>query len=456
MDTFDAIIIGTGTAGQTAAINLAVEGYNVAIIEDSETPGGTCALHGCQAKKWFYEVTEVVARCRHLKGIGVTALPETDWQQILEEKNKFTATVPENTRNNLKGNGIRYIEGKAKFIDGSTVSVDNSHFKADYFVVAAGAKSIGLPFDGSEHMINSDDFLELERLPKRIAFVGGGFISFEFSHFAARLGSSAGEMHILEANDKVLGPFDEDMVAELVAASEADGIRIHTNVSILAIEKNDSGYTVVLEKGENLEVDLVVNGAGRSPNIDSLNLTAAGVEYSRRGIAVKSSMQTSRDTIFAVGDCAESLQLARVADMEAEVAAKTIINAKEGGEPVSIDYSATPAVLFTYPQLGALGKTEEQLKKENIKYWKSFDTRLSWPTYHRVGMKHAAYKILVDENDHILGAHFLADNTTGLINTFKQAMLDKISIKELHKNNIMAPYPSRESDIVYMLEPLIE
>ena len=456
MDTFDVIVIGTGTAGQTAAFDLAAEGYNVAIAEDSDTPGGTCALHGCQAKKWFYEVTEVVARCRHLEGIGVTVSPQTDWQQILTEKNKFTASVPENTRSNLKGNGIKYIPGKAKFVDESTIVVDTSHYKADYFVVATGAKPTDLPFDGSENMITSDDFLELEELPKRIAFVGGGFISFEFAHFVARLGSKQGEIYILEANDTVLGPFDGDMVAELVAASKADGIQIHTNVSISAIEKNGSSYTVVNDSGENLEVDLVVNGAGRAPNIESMNLKAAGVEYSKKGIAVNSSMQTSRKNIFAAGDCAESLQLARVADMEGEVAAKTIIAAKEGGKQASIDYSATPAVLFTYPQLGALGKTEEQLKKENTKYWKSYDTRLSWPTYRRVGMKYAAYKILVDENDHILGAHFLADNTTGLVNTFKQAMIDNVTIGELHKNNIMAPYPSRESDIIYMLEPLLE
>ena len=456
MKTFDVVVIGTGTAGQTAAFDLAAEGYNVAIVESSSTPGGVCALRGCQAKKWFYEVSELVARCSHLQDIGITTLPRVDWQQILIEKNKFTSQVPENTINNLRGNGVTFIEGPAIFIDKFTVSVNNSNLKASSFIVATGAKPMALPFEGNEYMITSDEFLELKALPERVAFIGGGFISFEFAHFAARLGCRKGEVYVLEANDKVLSPFDQDMVRQLVEASEAEGISIQTNVSIVSIQKGHNGYTVVLESGADLEVDLVVNGAGRAPNIDPLNLRAAGGDFSRRGITVDQHMKTSTDNIFAVGDCAESLQLARVADMEAHVAARTIIAAKDGGVSASIDYSATPSVLFTYPQLGFLGKTEEQLKEENVKYWKSYDTYLSWPTYRRVGLKYAAYKIMVDKDDLILGAHFISDNTTGLLNTFKQAMIDKVPVTRLHENNIMSPYPSRESDIVYMLSPFVE
>ncbi len=456
MDTFDVIVIGTGTAGQNAALDLAVEGLRVAIIENSATPGGTCALRGCQAKKWFYEVAELAARCQHLQHIGITTPPQVDWRQILTEKNRFTAKVPDQTCTNLKGNGITYISGKAVFVDKTTIAVEKQHLTADYFIIATGAKTMSLPFDGNEHMLTSDDFLELPTLPKRIAFVGGGFISFEFAHFAARLGSNKGDIHILEAQKRVLGPFDSDMVEQLVAASEADGIRIHAEVSIVSIEKNDTEYTIAFKSRDNLVVDLVVNGAGRVPNIDALNLDAAGVKYSRRGISVDEYMQTANEQIFAAGDCVDSVQLARVADMEAHVAAQSIIVAQNGGTKTAIDYSAVPAVLFTYPQLGMLGKTEEQLKEEKIPYWKSYDTHLNWPTYQRVGLKYAAYKILVDEQNHIIGAHVLSDSTTGLLNTFKQAMLDKTPIAELHKNSIMSPYPSRESDIVYMLSPLLD
>jgi glutathione reductase (NADPH) len=214
---------------------------------------------------------------------------------------------------------------------------------------------------------------------------------------------------------------------------------------------------VNLASGERFETDLVVHGAGRVPDITTLNLEEIGINHSRRGIAVNSDMTTSVPHIFAVGDCADTVQLARVADREAHVAAAAIV-ARENNETVttSMDYHAVPAVLFTYPQLGMVGATEEYLKNENIPYWRSWDKDLSWPTYRRLGMKHAAYKILVNNDNKILGAHIISDNATGLINIFKQAMLDDVSVPDLHRDHIMTPYPSRESDIIYMLDSLLD
>ena len=456
MDNFDALIIGTGTAGQTAAYELAAEGYRVAIAESSSTPGGVCALHGCQAKKWFYETMEIVARSKHLLNKGITALPRTSWEQILVEKNNFTEKVPDGTIRGLKGHGITYLPGSARFADPHTVEVDGQGIRAGYFVIATGAKPRDLGIEGAELISTSNDFLQLERLPSRIGFIGGGFISFEFAHFAAHLGDPGIRIDILEASDRPLGPFDADMVEQLVQASVAEGIAIDTGVSLSALERTASGIVIHRKNGDDIEVDLVVNGAGRQADIASLGLDGAGVQHSSRGIAVNSSMQSSAAHIFAVGDCAATLQLARVADMEAKTAAAAISALKDGEPLPQIDYSAAPAVLFTYPQLGMLGKTEQQLIDEDIAYWKSYGTNLSWPTYRRVGLKFAAYKILVDRDDLILGAHVLSDNATGLLNTFKQAMIDQMPVTELHRNNIMTPYPSRESDIIYMLSDFIE
>lgn len=454
MKQFDIIVIGTGTAGQTAAYDLAVEGYRVAIAEDSNTPGGVCALRGCQAKKWFYETMELVARSRHLLGKGITQPPRISWEQIQSQKSAFTAKIPESTIAGLKGSGITYIGGRAQFIDANTLRIGTTEYTARYVIIAAGAVPMHLPIDGAEHVITSDDFLDLASLPQRIAFIGGGFISFEFAHFAARLGSK--DVHILEAADSPLGPFDKEMVVQLVKASEKDGIQINTGVSVTRVTKNAAGYTIDFASGSSIEADLVVNGAGRVPDTAQLNLDAAGVSASKKGIAVDAAMRTSIPTIFAAGDCAKTVMLARVADMEAHVAAKAVLAMENGTDLPAMDYTAVPAVLFTYPQLAMVGRTEQMLEQENIRYWKSHDTGLGWPTYRRIGMEHAAYKILVDENDRILGAHFLGDNTTGLVNVFKQAMIDKTPITRLRDDHIMAPYPSRESDILYMLDPLID
>jgi glutathione reductase (NADPH) len=456
MESFDVIVIGTGTAGQTAAHDLAAEGYRVAIAENSQTPGGVCALRGCQAKKWFYETMETVARSRHLLGKGITEPPRFSWEQIQTEKTRFTSKIPESTLAGLKGSDIVYLPGQAQFVDAQVLRIGDNTYKTRYVIIAAGAIPGKLPISGAGHLITSDAFLDLTVLPPRIAFIGGGFISFEFAHFAARLGSRSGNIHILETADRPLGPFDQDLVTQLVRASEADGISVHTGVTVSGVSKKEGGYTVDFESRPPLEVDLVVNSAGRMPNIEPLCLEAAGIAASKKGIDVDASMRTSIPTIFAIGDCARTVMLARVADMEAHVAARAVMALENGTDLPVMDYTAVPAVLFTYPQLGMVGKTEDTLREENTPYWKSYDTDLGWPTYQRIGMKHAAYKILVDETGHILGAHFLGDHTTGLVNAFKQAMIDKTSVRKLRQDHIMAPYPSRESDILYMLDPLLD
>ncbi len=455
MKTYDVIVVGTGTAGQTAATNLAAAGYRVAVAEASPTPGGVCALKGCQAKKWFYEVAETVARCRALHAIGVTQLPQVDWGQILNEKNSFTARVPERTRTRLNKRGIDYLEGRSGFIDDSTLRVGDATFQPRYVVIASGSKPVSLPIQGAELLATSDDFLELPALPPRIAFVGGGFISFEFAHYAARLGSSPGHIHILEAQQRPLTPFDAEMVDELVKASEEEGMAIRTGAAVAAIERRGPGFVLHFDSGEPLEIDLAVNGAGRVADIESLNLSAAGVDFSKKGIQVDRLMRTTNPKVYAVGDCVESPQLARLADLEAKTAARAIIAADGGREASGIDYGAVPAILFTYPQLGMVGSTEDQLKEEKIDYRKSFATGLDWPTFRRIGMKHAAYKILADGDGRILGAHFLADNTSGVISIFKQAMVNGITVPDLYEQCILTPYPSRESDVVYMLRPLL-
>jgi len=456
MKNYDAIVVGSGTAGQTAAYLLNDHGLEVALVEKSDRPGGVCALAGCQAKKYFYEVTEAASRARHLEGKGVSRPPETNWAAILAEKNRFTAKVPDATVKGLEGAGIDYIRGNARFSDPETLEVDGRPLRASYFVLAVGARPGPLPFDGSDHLTVSRDFLELERLPEKIVFVGGGFISFEFAHFAARLGPKNRSIKILEAGDRPLGPFDAEIVSLLVAASQEDGIEVITGIEIDAIEKKESGFAVQLGSGEVHEADLVVHGAGRAANIEGLRLDNAGIQTEKRGIVVDPSLRTTNPRVFAVGDCAATVQLARVADFEARVAAETIVAEQEGGTPAKIDYSAAPALLFTYPQYGMIGKTEDALKKENIRYFKSFGKNLSWPTYRRVGMRHAAYKILVDEDNRILGGHILSDNASGLLHTLRMAMVSGMTAGELHRHSIMTPYPSRESDLIYMLSPFLD
>lgn len=456
MITYDVVIIGSGTAGQTAAFELKNHGLSVAVVEESQTPGGTCALAGCQAKKWFYEGMETAARAQHLLHKGVAVPPAMDWQALLKEKNRFTAAVPRGTLNAFREAGVDVIEGSAKFVDDKTVDCNGQLLSADNFIIATGAKPLNLPFEGSEHMIDSDAFLELSDLPKRFVFIGGGFISFEFAHFVARLNNADdSQVTILEIASRPLGPFDEEMVEQLMLASEMDGIDILTEVQINAIEKSASGYAVKLADGSVIEADIVVNGAGRQPDIDELGLDQAGIDFSSRGIAVDEQMRTSKAHILAVGDCAATVQLARVADYESMIAANAVLGDKTQANWPSIDYSCVPAILFTYPQYGMVGHTEQALTDKGIEYKKAEGYDLGWPGYRRIGMEHAAYKILASPEGHILGAHFISDKASGMVNTIRLAMLNGINVDKLYHQVMMAPYPTRESDLTYMLKPLL-
>lgn len=455
MDAYDVIVIGSGTSGQTAAFDLNEKGVKVALVEKSDRPGGTCALAGCQPKKWFYEAAEAIAKARHLEGKGIVAAPAGNWAQVLEQKQHFTDSIPQGTTDNLQKAGIDFMTGTATFTDEKTLSVDGKRLQAKFFVLATGAKPMQLPIDGIEHVITSSDFLDLNHLPSSIVFIGGGFISFEFAHFAARLGAPDQRSIILEVSDRTLGPFDAEMVELLVQASAAEGIDVRTGVDIEIIERHAKGFAVRTSQGDSFDTELVVHGAGRTPDLETLGLDAAGIEYSNRGIAVDRAMRTSNRHVFAVGDCAATIQLARVADNEAHVAADNILAELGSGRRSQMDYRTVPTILFTYPQFGMVGQTEAALKENGQTYQKSFAKNLDWPTYQRVGLKQAAYKILTDAGHQILGAHILSDHASGMLNTIKQAMLNKTTVDELYRQTIVSPYPTRESDLSYMLKPLL-
>ena len=452
---FDVVVVGSGTAGQTAAYDLKDAGLRVAVVESSNRPGGVCALAGCQAKKWFYEAAETVSRSVDLKGRGIIDAASGSWLQILTEKNKFTSGVSRRTIDGFHEAGIAYIEGHARFATPDTLTVGSRQIRSQFIVLATGARPMPLDMPGKEHLVLSTEFLERESLPERILFVGGGFIAFEFAHFAARLGPANSRLVILEAGDRPLGPFDAEMVDLLVQASGDVNIDVITGVQIVAIEKHAAEFSVKTRSGQSYETDLVVHGAGRTPNIEGLDLEAGGVTFDRRGIVVNERMMTSNPVVYAVGDCADSIQLARVADFEGHTAAANILAKLGRAEPASISYQEVPAVLFTCPQYAMVGKTEAALKKDGIAYRKSFGKNLRWPTYQRIGLAHAAYKILASADGRFLGAHFISDNASGLVNTMRLAMLNGITVEQLHLQSIMSPYPTRESDLIYMLKPLL-
>ncbi len=213
---FDLIVIGTGAGGSTVAHKCRKEGWDVAII-DSRPFGGTCALRGCDPKKVLVGAADLIDWTRRMEGKGISSKStEIAWQELMRFKRTFTEPVPENREKGYAKAGIRAFHGRTGFIDQTTVRVGDNTLTARFVHIAAGAKPAALGIPGEEHLTTSDQFLEMEQLPKRIIFVGGGYIAFEFAHIAAR---ASAKVQILHRGARPLEGFDPDLVNSLVQAT---------------------------------------------------------------------------------------------------------------------------------------------------------------------------------------------------------------------------------------------
>jgi glutathione reductase (NADPH) len=275
---------------------------------------------------------------------------------------------------------------------------------------------------GEEHLITSDDFLELSEMPPSVVFVGGGYISFEFAHVAARAGS---KVTIVHRGEHGLGRFDPDLVDRLVTWSRSIEIKVELGTRVESIERNASGLLVKASRGSQWKAypaDLVVHGAGRVPDIDDLDLANGGIERERHGVRVNEYLQSvSNPAVYAAGDCAasESPPLTPVAGYEGSVVAANLL----AGNHRRAYYRAVPSVVFTIPPLASVGLDERSARNQGLPFRTRQGDMSSWYSSRRIGEKCAAYKVLVEETtDRILGAHLLGSHAEEHINLFALAI----------------------------------
>ncbi|MCZ6841241.1 MAG: NAD(P)/FAD-dependent oxidoreductase [SAR324 cluster bacterium] len=447
--SFDLIVIGTGAGATGVASRCQNAGWQVAIV-DNLPYGGTCQLRGCDPKKVLVGAAETMDWVRRLKGKGIEAgSARIDWPALMQFKQSFVDPVPEGNEKWLGGLGIETLHGQARFISPTTVAVEGEPLQAKHVHIATGAVPADLGIQGQEHMTTSTDFLDLQSLPPRIVFVGGGFISFEFAHVSARAGA---EVTILHRGDKPLKGFDPDLVAMLVEKSRSLGIEIQLAAEVGEIKESGNGYEVVAAtpQGEKrYEGDLVVHGAGRTPNIGHLGLDAAGVAYGSRGVEVNEYLQSvSNPAVYAAGDCADTvgLPLTPVGAYEGGIAAKNLL---EGNcQPVS--HPPMPSTVFTIPPLAAVGLQEAEAKSQGLRFDTHFGKTDSWYSLRRIGEDCSGYKVLVEEESgKILGAQILGSNAEELINLFTMAINGSISAESI--KDIIFAYPTYASDMGYMV-----
>lgn len=444
MKHYDVIVIGSGMAGMTIANKCAKKGLKTATT-DSRPYGGTCALRGCDPKKILVGASEIIDRANKMKNIGISGDVAIDWPALMAYKNEFVSKMPKGVEKGYEYAGVAMYHGAASFESSNTIKIGEDLLEGDKIVVSTGARPITLNIPGGDLSIDSTEFLDLEKLPKHITFVGGGYISMEFAHLAARAGSKVSVFH----RGKIpLENFDEDIVKHLVKATEELGIDLNVKAEVTAIKKQKERFEVTINDKNTILTDLVVNAAGRIPELDGLNLENGNIAYGKKGIEVNQYLQSvSNPSVYAAGDsvASDGLNLTPVAVMEGHAVATNIIK----GNSKKPDYTEMPSAVFTLPTLAAVGITEMQAKASGIEYYVKSASAANWYNAKRINESTYAYKVLSNKQGDILGAHIIGPHAEEMINLF--AMAIKAKLKAADVRNMIYAYPSMGSDVGSMV-----
>lgn len=360
----DLIIIGAGPGGYETALEAASRGKNVILFNGSQL-GGTCLNEGCIPTKCLCRNAEVVSLFKNSEVFGIDDLKfSVDFGKIQQRKNDVVDNLRNGVRQLLKSAKVTVIDAKASFIDSKRVEANGEIFEADNIIIATGSLTKLLPIPGSdlECCLDSTKILNIDFIPPTLIIIGGGVIGMEFASIFNSLGT---EVTIIEFAKQILPPFDSDVAKRLKQSLTKRGVKIFTGATAKEI-RQDQSYECVLtfeHKGKNEEVRAshILMAVGRKPNLDNLGLDKAGIEYSSKGISVNRDMKTNVDGIYAIGDVNGLMMLAHVASYQGRRALNTIDNRKD-----HIDFDIVPSAVFTIPECGMVGKTEEQCKAEGI------------------------------------------------------------------------------------------
>ncbi len=446
--THDLLVIGSGPAASSMMHRCAKAGWKVAVAEDRPV-GGTCALRGCSPKKILLAAAESMDWIERMAGKGVDAPgARVNWSGLMEFKRSYTDAIPGNDRKKMKDAGIELFEGRARFEAEGVVEIAGMRTCPKRVAIATGARPAPLGIAGEEHVLSSDDFLELAELPEEIVFVGGGYISMEFATIAHYAGAAVTVVH---RGKFPLKGFDPELSLALTEYYNSIGIRIVLEAEAESVQKSTGGFFLNTKgpEGRQFRAGAVVHGAGRVPNLDGMNLEAWGIERTGRGVKVNEYQQSvSNENVYAAGDCCDTggAQLTPVAGREGRTAALNMLE----GNAHSADYTGCASVAFTLPNVASVGLTVREAQARGLKYRISKGTGERWFANRRINAKCAAYKILIEDGtERILGAHLLGHEAGETINLFALAIRGGLTAS-LVKDTLWA-YPTIGADAGRML-----
>ncbi|WP_455762964.1 dihydrolipoyl dehydrogenase [Prevotella disiens] len=433
MEKTDLIIIGAGPGGYHTAVHAAKEGLKVTIIEKSH-PGGTCLNCGCIPTKSFAHDAELY-RNPLLSCVGGG---HVNFTRIQERKNDVIAQLREGVKGLMAQPGITYIEGEAKFVDKKVIEVNGTQMTADNIIIATGSRARMLPFipalnspegaDLKDKVMTSTELLEIDHVPNSMAIIGAGVIGLELASAFETFGSS---VTVIEFLKECLPTIDSDIAKRLRKTLEKRGINFNMNSGVKSIQATEDKKQAVVtfeQKGQEKQVvaDVVLVATGRAANVEGLGLEVAGINTIKQGIETNDYYETNVPGVYAIGDVNGKQMLAHAASFQGLHVLNHIMNKQD-----KIRFDIMPAAVFTYPEAGSVGMSEDACKKEGIKcivkkgFFRSNGKALAMEETE--GM----LKVMADENGKIIGCHVFGAHSADITQEVAVLMNNDATLNDL-------------------------
>ena len=421
MEEFDVVVIGGGPGGYVCAIRAAQLGNKTACIESRGALGGTCLNVGCIPSKSLLHASEMYSKAQNeFKHIGInTGALSLDLEKMMDHKAKSVEGLTKGIEFLFKKNKVTYLKGHGSFKNKNTLEVKDSsgsvqEIKAKNIIIATGSSVLSLPNIkvDEDTIVSSTGALSLKKVPKKLIVIGGGVIGLEMGSVWLRLGS---EVEVIEYMDHITPGMDREICDNFLKILKKQGMKFHLSTKVLDVKKSSDGVTVFVENnGQKMEMtgDIVLMSVGRKPNTEGLNLEAAGINKDQKGrISIDKKFKTNVDNVYAIGDVVEGPMLAHKAEDEGMAVAEFI-----SGKYGHVNHDTIPGVVYTSPEVAAVGKTEEQLKQAGIEYNVG---KFPFMANSRAKINNDAdgfVKILADKaTDKILGVHMIGPDVGTMI-----------------------------------------
>lgn len=439
---YDFVIIGAGSAGSSAAFAAAEQGRRVALIERDKL-GGTCHNYGCDPTKTLLHVGQLHYWARHADRYGLrVGSVDVDWdavqawvRKVLEEMQGGT---DEQARQSVRDKGIDVRFGEAHFVSAHEVEVDGERLRGDQIVIAAGMQAVVPDIEGLREtgFITNVEAVSLPKLPRRLAVVGGGPLGSEFAQLFHRFGV---EVIIVEQSDTLLSTEDSELSDMLADLLRNEGIRIELGAELTSGARTEAGKRVTFKRGDetlSADVDEILVALGRRPNLAALNLEAAGVKATKKGIEVDEYLRTNVPHIWAAGDIADQYPFTHVAEAQGELVAQNAF----AEQPRPFNSYAVPWATYTDPELAHVGRTEDELRQDGVPYCVVRSPMKQNDRAMTMGRTDGLVKVLVADDGQILGGHVLAAQGGEIIAPLVVAMRNRLPVSALA--DTLLPYPT--------------